>query len=253
MKFPWVKWFPREWLSEVSASKASLEARGLWREALDVMISNDTYMLEAASRSDLAIMLRCRVDELTRALTSLQASGLGDVKLESNGAVTLMSRRLEREFSARKNGRDRVSEFRKKRRCNDPCNGHVPSVSVSGSDSSSEGKGGVGERGVELPARFPSTVDDAILQSGIVGADAPFVTTLWNSAMARNGMDGAGQPIRSWSHYVAKHWPKEQASRLEKARTSIAARQDKKPIPASRLLDRDEQAELKEWRKKEGL
>lgn len=67
----------------------------------------------------------------------------------------------------------------------------------------------------ELPHNFPVTVDDAVMQCSMVGADPVFITRLYNSAMSKHGKDGAGQPITSFRHYVAKHWPNEVSKRHE--------------------------------------
>jgi hypothetical protein len=107
------------------------------------MIANDTYKLEG-SRQEMATLLRCSVGDLNLALPSLKASDAGDVTLESNGYVTLASRRLKRECIARENGRKRQSKFRDR----GGGNATKPSVSVSASDSESESpEGGLGETG----------------------------------------------------------------------------------------------------------
>jgi hypothetical protein len=112
------------------------------------MTANDTYMLEG-SRDQLSLALRCTVAELSGALPNLKASGLGDVETHSNGNVTLLSRRLKREFLDRKNSSVRVARFREKRKCNDPGNGKVPLALVSGSGSGSDpvGNEGAGRKG----------------------------------------------------------------------------------------------------------
>lgn len=175
------------------------------------MIATNSHRIEGSS-AELACSLRCTEKELLDALPSLQSSGLGDVIRHSNGRVTLICRRLLAEYKHREAGCLRVQRFREKRTCNAHSPPMVSGTLASGSAVRVEGSG---EGEVELPQGFPQTVDDAINRAGFSGADPVFIATLWNGAMARNGMDGAGQPIRRWANYVAKHWPKEQAKRAE--------------------------------------
>ena len=73
------------------------------------------------------------------------------------------------------------------------------------------------EREVELPHNFPKSPDDAVKQcEGSLCVDCAFITKLYNSAMSKLGKDGNGQPILSFRHYVAKHWPGEISRREEK-------------------------------------
>lgn len=75
------------------------------------------------------------------------------------------------------------------------------------------------EEEIELPHNFPKSPDDAIKQcEGTMCNDAAFITKLYNSAMSKNGNDGAGQPITSFRHYIAKHWPDEVSRRCEEKR-----------------------------------
>lgn len=67
----------------------------------------------------------------------------------------------------------------------------------------------------ELPHNFPETIDDAVSQCMGFCPDIIFVTKLYNSAMSKHGKDGNGQPITSFRHYVAKHWPGEVSKRAE--------------------------------------
>lgn len=105
------------------------------------MIASDTYMLEG-SRQELATLLRCTVLDFNTTLPNLKSSEVGDVTVHSNGHVTIICRRRQREFRARENGRNRVAKHREKRSCNT----ESPLVSGSASDSPpGPGKGVQGE------------------------------------------------------------------------------------------------------------
>lgn len=86
------------------------------------------------------------------------------------------------------------------------------------------------ERPIEPPKGFPASADDAVRLAGACGADPVFISTLWNSAMAQGGIAGNGRAITSWQHYVAKHWPGEQAKRAQ-------ARASGKPDPTKTIED----------------
>ena len=55
---------------------------------------------------------------------------------------------------------------------------------------------------VELPEGFPPTLEDALAQSAVAGVEPDAVAEIWHSAMAQNGTNWRGQPIRRWSHHV---------------------------------------------------
>jgi hypothetical protein len=57
-----------------------------------------------------------------------------------------------------------------------------------------------------LPPHFPINEKEAIAFAMKVGCPDQFVIELWNAAMSRGGLDGTGQPITSWQHYVAKRF-----------------------------------------------
>jgi 5-methylcytosine-specific restriction endonuclease McrA len=317
LKYPWVKWFPADWLADGEIAKVSPAARGLWFEILNCMMHSSTDTLEGTPE-ELSRVLRCSLPELSSALEELKPVRVCDLEVR-NGRVKFTSRRLHREAKVRENGRNRTNRFRangggdpdrwtairvdilrrddyrcaycgRKARTVDhihpksrgggeeywnlvaackPCNNtktdRTPeeagmnfhksfnksvlekrntSITLSGSASAyasdPPGNGGPGEREIDLPPGFPPTADDAVRLAGHCGADTVFITALWNSAMARNGLDGTGQAIR-WPYYVAKHWPKEVANRAQ-------ARANGKPDPTKSIEDVVADGELRKVR-----
>jgi len=69
---------------------------------------------------------------------------------------------------------------------------------------SSSLEGGPGETApaVTLPPGFPATLDDAQAHAAGAGVPPVVVERVWNEAMAQNGLNWRGQPIRSWAHHV---------------------------------------------------
>jgi hypothetical protein len=162
------------------------------------MMKDDTYLIEGG-RPELAGLLRCKVEDFNNALPILKASGIADVALHSNGHVTILCRRRQRELQARENGRIRVSKHREKRKCNDT----PPLASGSASDSSPKG---LGERG----KGFPVTIDDAIQQCVLVPVPKEFVMQCFSKADSRGGKDAKGIEIARFSSYVLIEWKYEQ-------------------------------------------
>jgi hypothetical protein len=58
-------------------------------------------------------------------------------------------------------------------------------------------------REVELPPRFPATLEVAITNGACIGAMPEFIEEEWNLAMARGGRDPKDVPIRNWPNYLA--------------------------------------------------
>lgn len=55
---------------------------------------------------------------------------------------------------------------------------------------------------VELPQGFPATLEEAVAQCSVAGVDPDAVAEVWHAAMAQNGTNWRGQPIRRWAHHV---------------------------------------------------
>lgn len=88
--------------------------------------------------------------------------------------------------------------------------GTVPDTIPTRPDQPTNQPTGAVERRVELPAGFPESPDDAVKQAAFVGCGVLFATKVWNAAMARDGHDSKGQPIRSFRHHLAAAWAYEQ-------------------------------------------
>lgn len=143
MKLPFIQFFTGDWKKDPEVSICSPATRGVWFDLLCAMHEFDRSGVLRGTREQLARTARCSTVELALALTDLQATGAADVT-ERNGIVTVINRRMNREFKARESTRLRVSKFRE--------SGAVtlqkqPSSSEGESDSGSSGFGG--ERGVE--------------------------------------------------------------------------------------------------------
>lgn len=121
----WFKFEYRIWRTDTALRRCSLETRAFWLEALCIMYETDTYRLEG-SLEEVARIVGCETNQVAKCAAELLRTKTADVTL-GNGSVTLLSRRLKRELSAREQTRLRVQKFR--------CNADVTLQSKSKSKS----------------------------------------------------------------------------------------------------------------------
>lgn len=122
-KHYYMQFEPRVWLSDPRLSLCTPETRGVWIDLISIMHEDDRCGQAIGSTEDLARLARCSPEVLIRALTDLKTRDAADVTFR-NSHVTVVNRRMRKEFLARKNNAIRVREYRMKRKCNTPCNGH---------------------------------------------------------------------------------------------------------------------------------
>lgn len=89
----------------------------------------------------LARVARCSTVELDHALSELSASTAADVTIR-NGKVTLVNRRMRREYETRINTAQRVKNHREKQNLKQESNGKVTPYSSSSSSNTNNGGGG---------------------------------------------------------------------------------------------------------------
>lgn len=113
MKYPWFKKYSGDWLKDPNLSMCSPAARGIWEDAICRM-----YELRRGSLSgtieQLSRLLRASVSEVEHALEELHNTGTAEVKREINANVTLVCRRLEREFKKKDGNKLRKQREREK-------------------------------------------------------------------------------------------------------------------------------------------
>lgn len=119
---------PSVWLSDPKLSLCTAETRGVWIDLICIMHKNDRCGQAIGSTEELARLARCSPEVLIRSLTDLKARNAADVTLRNNN-VTVVNRRMRKEYLNRKNSAKRVRKHRMKRECNAPCNGHSNSNS----------------------------------------------------------------------------------------------------------------------------
>jgi hypothetical protein len=120
MKLPWFKFNPSWWTSDPELSKCTPATRGVWIDLICAMHQSDQSGELRGTTDQIARLARCSTVELAHALTELQTTGTADVTFR-NENVTVINRRMKREFKDRRGVALRV----KKHRSNAKSNGTV--------------------------------------------------------------------------------------------------------------------------------
>lgn len=126
-KYPWMQFFSGDWLKDPSVSKCSPVTRGVWIDFLCVMHESDRSGVITGTREQLARLGRCSAVELDHAIEELKGTSAADVTVRDD-AVTVINRRMNREYKSRKANTLRVERFREKRPCNADVTGHISEV-----------------------------------------------------------------------------------------------------------------------------
>ena len=111
-----------DWLKDPAISACSPLARGVWMDLLCAMHENHRSGQITGTRDQLARLGRCTTRDLDHALADLQTSQAADVT-ERAGIVTVINRRMRREYNERNGSRLRKVKQRSKgasHQCHDP-------------------------------------------------------------------------------------------------------------------------------------
>lgn len=110
-RWPYMNWFVTDWLGDPKVARCEPATRGIYFDWLCNMHSLDRCGVITGTREELARLGRCCLRSCDAAITDLERTNAADVTLR-NGIVTVINRRMRREFLARKQGTNRVKAFR---------------------------------------------------------------------------------------------------------------------------------------------
>lgn len=113
----WFKLDWDDWLTDGELSACSLETQGLWMRCICLMNRADVYEL-TGTIEQLRRKLGVLPEELTRCLHDLKTNDAATVRF-SNGDVSIISRRRQKELKAKENNRLYVAKHREKTECKD--------------------------------------------------------------------------------------------------------------------------------------
>jgi hypothetical protein len=110
-KVPYIPFYTGDWLKDPKLSMCSPATRGIWVDAVCAMHESDRSGSLTGTPDQLARVLRCTPSDLHPAIAELISTGAADVR-EHNGFVTLINRRMKREYEHRKKAAERQRSHR---------------------------------------------------------------------------------------------------------------------------------------------
>lgn len=120
----------------------SLAAMGFWQRALCVMFKNDRCGVISGTMATIAKLCLCTEEEAAAAVSELQMLHVTECNVTVTGVVTLVNRRMAREYKERKSNGVRVLRHRQKKEAENlfECNANVTGVVTVHSNSNSNSK-----------------------------------------------------------------------------------------------------------------
>lgn len=112
-KLFFIKFVTGDWIKDPAVRLLRPSTRGIWIDAICAMHEMDQCGELQGSIPDLARVCCCTPNEMRVALDDLKSRNAADVT-ERNGIVTLVNRRMRREWTVRKSNRDRQQRHRSK-------------------------------------------------------------------------------------------------------------------------------------------
>jgi hypothetical protein len=168
-KMPWMKWYAGDWLKDPQLSMCSPTTRAVWFDLLCAMHELDQCGQVSGTRDQLARAGRCATSEFNVALAELVARRIAEVSghesTNCNAVVTIVNRRMKRDYDSRENTRKRVEKHRKLKRGDGeepPCNASVTQQRSEVRGQKSEVRtpspnGGGNDAGGRASSRHPNT------------------------------------------------------------------------------------------------
>ncbi len=115
-KFFFIQWVIADWFTP-DISACAPETRGILFDWICQMHLDNRCGQITGTREALARLGRCSTVQVENALADLKHTKAAEVT-ERNGIVTVINRRMKREYKARKHGAERVTRHRQKGECN---------------------------------------------------------------------------------------------------------------------------------------
>jgi hypothetical protein len=116
-KYPWAKFYPSDWMNDTQLSICSPQTRGIWIDIICAMHESDRCGELGCTYKQLSRLCRCSIEEIKSAISELSESKTADVTID-NGYVTLINRRMKREYTGRVSSRHRQRNHRSKKKSN---------------------------------------------------------------------------------------------------------------------------------------
>jgi hypothetical protein len=134
-KLPYFEFYSGDWMKDPRLALCSSSTRGIWVDFLCAMHEDDRSGQITGTPEQLSRLSRCTAVELIHAIDELNSTKTANVT-NRNGFVTIINRRMKREYDKRKSIKIRVDKHRSKgieQECNASETPYARAVSSSSS------------------------------------------------------------------------------------------------------------------------
>ncbi len=135
-KLPAILLYVGDWMKDPSLSMCSPATRGIWIDLMCAMHENNRTGIVTGNYAQLSRLARCTAPEMENAISEISSTKAGDVTI-CNGNVTVINRRMKREYKERQLANKRVYKHRKKKSSGESNGDVTPQKRDSNAGSSS--------------------------------------------------------------------------------------------------------------------
>lgn len=211
-KLPAFMFYTGDWVKDPNLSMCSPASRGIWADVICAMHDSDRSGRLTGTAEQLSRVCRSTLAEMQSAITELDATGTATVTIR-NGVVTLVCRRMEREYKLRQQDKKRQDRHRGKpdvtpvsRSCHKPLSS---SSSISSSPS--------GGNPPDPPGEFSELIPDSIRTPEFAAAWTEFLQhrreirhsltpTSAKRTLEKLGAHGVDVAVAAVSQAIEKGW-----------------------------------------------
>lgn len=217
-KRPAEQWYTGDYYRAVDVQKCCAATRGIWRDALDAMANEQIFGKIRGTRKELCRLLRCSVREFNRFVSDNRTHRFADVT-ERNEKVTVVCRRMYRQYIEREQTKKRVSKYRKGKK--QKRNGKVTPPSSSNAEvtpySSSSTSSSNNTNNSVITKSVTFTLAEVLAAASVIGVADDKAEQFYHHYNAQGWLLGNGQPIMDL-HSALVRWRNSQYKFDGKAR-----------------------------------
>jgi hypothetical protein len=218
IKLPYFKFYPGDWQKDPDLKRCSHAAKGVLIDAM--CLANETeergvfisYGIPWTEK-DLIEAVGGNADITTRSIAELLLKGR--IKKREDGALFIAKMvrdeeiRLKRAEGGKLGGNPSLKVNLPGNLPDNLAPPHVPNQTLNMNMNSSPPASEVG-CGEKPRFSVPANEEEAVQWSATAGVPPDFARQVFNQCEGRGWVDGAGQNINSWSHYVKQRYSKTQ-------------------------------------------
>lgn len=188
MKYPHIPFYTGDWTKDPALSKCSPAARGIWIDVLCAMWNLDRSGRLTGNVRQLSRICRCSDDEMASAINEFQLTESAGVT-DDNGVITLVNRRMEREYKERQLNALRQKRFKAKQKSN----GCETDFTDNDNDNDSTTSTSTGSKS----KANPPTLDEVKTSASMIGLPESEAIKFWHHYQGNGWMTGQN-PVADW-------------------------------------------------------